>query len=129
MINNKYIQNIFVSFFLMASLFVSAQFTLNSHNNGWVQVNGSSGVTVKNVVVNQLQMNGPLNIKNWSIVGRVVSPIVNSEKKRVSSRKTKTTIQHVHSRAILRRKLSNDKSNRCHTKYNCDEFYSRIFYS
>ena len=75
MINNKYIQNIFVSFFLMASLFVSAQFTLNSHNNGWVQVNGSSGVTVKNVVVNQLQMNGPLNIKNWSIVGRVVSPI------------------------------------------------------
>ncbi|MEG0696393.1 hypothetical protein [Algoriella sp.] len=81
MINNKYIQNIFVSFFLMTSLFVSAQFTLNSHNNGWVQVNGSSGVTVKNVVVNQLQMNGPLNIKNWSIVGRVVSPIVNSEKK------------------------------------------------
>jgi len=59
---------------------VSAQFTLNAHNNGWVQVNGSNGVTTANVVAVEMHMSGALNYKNWSLVARVVSPIVNSEK-------------------------------------------------
>lgn len=66
---------------MLISIISSAQFTINAHNNGWVQVNGSSGVTVNNIITVQLQMNGALNYKNWSLVGRVVSPIVNSQKK------------------------------------------------
>lgn len=68
---------------------VSAQFTLNAHNNGWVQVNGSSGVTVTNVVAVEMHMSGALNYKNWSLVARVVSPIVNSEKKEFPVEKLK----------------------------------------
>lgn len=68
---------------------VSAQFTLNAHNNGWVQVNGSSGVTVTNVVAVEMHMSGALNYKNWSLVARVVSPIVNSQKKEFPVEKLK----------------------------------------
>ncbi len=68
---------------------VSAQFTLNAHNNGWVQVNGSNGVTTANVVVVEMHMSGALNYKNWSLVARVVSPIVNSEKKEFPVEKLK----------------------------------------
>lgn len=68
---------------------VSAQFTLNAHNNGWVQVNGSSGVTATNVVAVEMHMSGALNYKNWSLVARVVSPIVNSEKKEFPVEKLK----------------------------------------
>ncbi len=68
---------------------VSAQFTLNAHNKGWVQVNGSSGVTVTNVVAVEMHMSGALNYKNWSLVARVVSPIVNSEKKEFPVEKLK----------------------------------------
>lgn len=68
---------------------VSAQFTLNAHNKGWVLVNGSSGVTVSNVVAVQMHMTGALNYKNWSLVARVVSPIVNSEKKEFPVEKLK----------------------------------------
>ena len=89
MINNKYIATFLMSFILMMSCSVTAQFTLNAHNNGWIQVNGSTGVVVKNVVVLQLQMNGPLNYSNWSIAGRVVSPIVNSQKKEFPVNKLK----------------------------------------
>lgn len=68
---------------------VSAQFTLNAHNNGWVQVNGSNGVTTANVVAVEMHMSGALNYKNWSLVARVVSPIVNSEKKEFPVEKLK----------------------------------------
>lgn len=68
---------------------VSAQFTLNAHNNGWVQVNGSSGVTATNVVAIEMHMSGALNYKNWSLVARVVSPIVNSQKKEFPVEKLK----------------------------------------
>lgn len=68
---------------------VSAQFTLNAHNNGWVQVNGSNGVTTANVVAIEMHMSGALNYKNWSLVARVVSPIVNSEKKEFPVEKLK----------------------------------------
>lgn len=68
---------------------VSAQFTLNAHNNGWVPVNGSSGVTTANVVAVEMHMSGALNYKNWSLVARVVSPIVNSEKKEFPVEKLK----------------------------------------
>ncbi len=73
----------------MLTIAVSAQFTLNAHNNGWVQVNGSSGVTVTNVVAVEMHMSGALNYKNWSLVARVVSPIVNSEKKEFPVEKLK----------------------------------------
>lgn len=89
MINKIYKQYILMTIFLLSSLFVSAQFTINAHNSGWIQVNGSSGVTVKNIAVLQLQMNGTLNHKNWSIVGRVVSPIVNTQKKEFPPEKLK----------------------------------------
>ncbi len=68
---------------------VSAQFTLNAHNKGWVQVNGSNGVTTANVVAVEMHMSGALNYKNWSLVARVVSPIVNSEKKEFPVEKLK----------------------------------------
>lgn len=81
MINKKFLYQIISTIILFISVTSPAQFVINAHNAGWVQVNGSSGVTVNNVVVVQLHMNGPLNYKNWSLVGRVVSPIVNSQKK------------------------------------------------
>lgn len=81
MISKNFLPTILSTYIMLISIISSAQFTINAHNNGWVQVNGSSGVTVNNIVTVQLQMNGALNYKNWSLVGRVVSPIVNSQKK------------------------------------------------
>ncbi len=54
-----------------------------------MQVNGSNGVTTANVVVVEMHMSGALNYKNWSLVARVVSPIVNSEKKEFPVEKLK----------------------------------------
>lgn len=87
--NNIYIKLFFGLFFIVNSIYLSAQFTINAYSSGWIQVNGSSGVTVKNVVSTQLQMNGPINYKNWSIVARVISPIVNSKKKEFPVEKLK----------------------------------------
>lgn len=84
-----FFQTVFSTIFLLISQLSSAQFTINAHNNGWVPVNGSSGATITNVVKVQLHMNGQLNYKNWSLVARVVSPIVNSQKKEFPVEKLK----------------------------------------
>ncbi len=89
MINNNLFQKIVSTITLLLTMAVSAQFTLNARNNGWVQVNGSSGVTAANVVAVEMHMSGPLNYKNWSLVARVVSPIVNSQKKEFPVEKLK----------------------------------------
>ena len=89
MINNNLFQKIVSTITLLLTMAVSAQFTLNAHNNGWVQVNGSSGVTATNVVAVEMHMSGALNYKNWSLVARVVSPIVNSQKKEFPVEKLK----------------------------------------
>jgi hypothetical protein len=87
--SNQYISIFLFTFFTFISLNISAQFTQNTFSTGWIQVNASSGVTVKNVVTTQLQMNGPINHKNWSVVARVVSPIINSKKKEFPPEKIK----------------------------------------
>lgn len=89
MINNNLFQKIVSTIMLLLTVAASAQLTLNAHNNGWVQVNGSSGVTVTNVVAVEMHMSGALNYKNWSLVARVVSPIVNSQKKEFPVEKLK----------------------------------------
>ncbi len=74
---------------MLLTITTSAQFTINAHNNGWILVNGSNGATITNVVAIELHMNGPLNYKKWSLVARVVSPIVNSDKKEFPVEKLK----------------------------------------
>lgn len=89
MINSNLFQKIVSTITLLLTIAVSAQFWLNPYPKGWVPVNGSSGVTVTNVVTVQMHMPGALNYKNWSLVARVVSPIVNSEKKEFPVEKLK----------------------------------------
>ncbi len=72
MINSNLFQKIVSTITVLLTMAVSAQFTFNAHNNGWVQVNGSSGVTATNVVAVEMHMSGALNYKNWSLVARVV---------------------------------------------------------
>ncbi len=67
--------------FILLTTFIFGQFSINAHNTGWIQVNGSNGVVAKNAVVIQLHVNGPIDIKKWSLVGKAISPIVNDQKK------------------------------------------------
>ena len=70
-----------VCLFVFGLTHLSAQFTINSHNTGWVLVNGSHGTKVTGLLVIQMQINGDNNYNNWSIVTRVKSPIRNGENK------------------------------------------------
>lgn len=85
--NNRLIKNIVLIVFFLLSIYSYPQFMINAYNNGWILVNGSSGVTIKNVGTIQLHLNGALNYKNWSIVARVTSPIINSDNKEFPSEK------------------------------------------
>lgn len=66
---------------LLGSFFVSAQVTIKGYNKGWLQINSNNGGIIRDVVAIHLEANGVnnLNFKNWSVVGRITTPINNGE--------------------------------------------------
>lgn len=75
---------------LICSTSLSAQeFKMNSYSSGWIPVNSSAGITIKDFLKIQLDMQSRTNYKNWSVVARVISPIKNSENKEFPVNKLK----------------------------------------
>ncbi len=70
-------------FFIISCDSLYAQFKIIGNNKGWLHINSSNGGVIRNIIDIQLHMEGntPYNYPRWSIVGRVTSPIINSENK------------------------------------------------
>ena len=87
---NKNVLNYFLILMLLFSTFLSAQeFRMSSYNSGWIPVNSSAGVTIKDFLKIQLDIQSRTDYKNWSIVARVVSPIKNADNKEFPVNKLK----------------------------------------
>ncbi len=73
----------FKFYFFIGQIFVFSQFTILGNNKGWLPIDSNNGGIITNVIDIQLHMAGNqvYNFPNWSIVGRVTSPITNSENK------------------------------------------------
>lgn len=73
----------FILLFFTSNILLFSQFRLGGNNKGWLPVNSSSGGQFRNIIDIWLHMEGnvPYDYPNWSIVGRVKSPITNSKNK------------------------------------------------
>lgn len=75
---------------LISSTFLSAQeFRMSSYGSNWIPVNSSAGVTIKDFLKIQLDVQSRTDYKNWSIVARVISPIKNGDNKEFPVNKLK----------------------------------------
>lgn len=73
---------IFLSLFLVIGcIFTRAQFKVIANNKGWLPINSSNGGVINDVVSIQFHAESRANQKNWSVVGRITSPIMNGDQR------------------------------------------------
>lgn len=68
-------------FLLVGNTFVSAQFKVIANNKGWLPINASNGGVINDVISIQLHAENNANQLNWSVVGRITSPIMNGDQR------------------------------------------------
>lgn len=73
----------YLLFLIIGQTICFSQFTILGNNKGGLLINSTNGGVVPNVIDIQLHMSGNVNYDypNWSIIGKVTSPIRNSENK------------------------------------------------